>query len=180
MYQEPRYPGAQQSSSLFRPCWEESKSLMALGTKDLLSLSVEQLCDSSLPLNLLLLSMMMVCSGCPSSSIMDSSLCSVLLSATFTTESSSTPTTDPARLTSLYGRNVVNSLLSHIQKAWCHSTSTFSTAILHYRNASTDKEYYRPKAKASMVARFLDILPLVGYQVRTLTEPPQGTSVSPL
>ncbi|KAI4896390.1 hypothetical protein NFI96_019950 [Prochilodus magdalenae] len=52
---------AQLSSSLFRPCWEELKSLMALGTKDLLSLSVEQLCDSSLPLNLLLLSMMMVC-----------------------------------------------------------------------------------------------------------------------
>ncbi|KAI4899126.1 hypothetical protein NFI96_025912 [Prochilodus magdalenae] len=95
---------AQQSSSLFRPRWEELKSLMALGTKDLLSLSVEQLCDSSLPLNLLLLSMMMVCSGCPSSSIIHSSLCSVLLSATFTTESSSTPTTDPARLTSLSRR----------------------------------------------------------------------------
>ncbi|KAI4885480.1 hypothetical protein NFI96_027047 [Prochilodus magdalenae] len=42
-------------SSFFR---KNLKSLMALGTKDLLSLSVEQLCDSNLPLNLFLLSMM--------------------------------------------------------------------------------------------------------------------------
>ena len=47
-------------SLLFWPHWEELKSLMALGTKDLLNWSVEQLCDSNLPLNMLLLSMMMV------------------------------------------------------------------------------------------------------------------------
>ncbi|KAI4890520.1 hypothetical protein NFI96_010035, partial [Prochilodus magdalenae] len=75
------------SPSFIRPHWEELKRLMALGTKDHLSLSVEQLCDSTLPLTLFLLSTMMVCSGCPSS-IIDSSLCSVLLSATFTTQSS--------------------------------------------------------------------------------------------
>ncbi|KAI4898463.1 hypothetical protein NFI96_011940 [Prochilodus magdalenae] len=53
----------QSSSSLFRSRWEELKSLMALGTKDLLSLSVEQLCDSSLPLNLLDLYLRVY--GCP-------------------------------------------------------------------------------------------------------------------
>ncbi|XP_051262788.1 uncharacterized protein si:ch211-269k10.4 isoform X3 [Dicentrarchus labrax] len=76
-------------------------SLMAMGTKEFLSLLVELDWDSSRPLNTLLCLVKVLCRGWSPLSSVDSSLSRVLLSATVTRECSSVPTTEPALLTSL-------------------------------------------------------------------------------
>src|SRR4029434_6595162 len=77
---------------------------MALGTKDFLSLSDEHDSDRSLPLNMLLCPLKVLCSGWWSLFKMVSSLLSVLFSATDVRQSSSVPTTALAFLTSLSSR----------------------------------------------------------------------------
>src|SRR4029434_1010816 len=71
---------------------------MALGTKDLLSLSVEYDSDRSLQLNMLLCLLRVLCSGWWSLSKMVSHLLRVLLSAIVVRHSSLVPTTAPAVL----------------------------------------------------------------------------------
>src|SRR4029434_10613710 len=82
------------------------KSWMALGTKDFLSVSDEHDSDRSLPLNVLLCLLRVLCSGCWSLSKMVSNLLRVLLSATVVRQSSSVPTTAPAFLTILKSFNL--------------------------------------------------------------------------
>ena len=74
---------------------------MARGRKDLLSLSVEQFSESSLPLSKLHCPTTSSCSGRLLLSVMESSLERVLLSATDTTESCSAPMTELAFLINL-------------------------------------------------------------------------------
>ncbi|KAM9344271.1 heat shock 70 kDa protein 12A-like isoform 2-T2 [Pholidichthys leucotaenia] len=74
---------------------------MAWWTKEFLSLLVRHLGRSSLPLNRLLWSLMTVCRGWLTLSIISNSLSRTLISATVTTVSSFAPTTEPARLISL-------------------------------------------------------------------------------
>ena len=99
---------------------------MALGTKDFLSLADEHDSDRSLPLNVLLYLLRVLCSGWWSLSKMVSNLLRVLLSVTVVRQSSSELTTAPAFLTSLSSRPASLLFMLYAITQYAHNVAVIS------------------------------------------------------